>query len=227
MVGPPQTPKPPAPAQFPSKVYLEFKRLIAVECLTKFSANDMKNADQEKQLFKYYHGQGDVVSQTSKLMSGMSPYTELWETVVTDSGTQVIIPEKLHRQMGKTLVRGKNITEVYIQNTYVSRSGLISGRTGRGYAQEATREAKKMLSLVGVAVRDGILEKDGNNYIYPSGKKEVDFINFILFNMYNWSKLYGATGGGEGEEVLGEDSEEGAMDAARGAEEEEGAAEVS
>ncbi len=56
-----------------------------------------------------------------------------------------------------------------------------------------------MLSLVDEAAREKILVKDGNDYDFFLGKGIVDFTHFILFRMYNWKKLYGATEG-EGEE---------------------------
>jgi hypothetical protein len=60
------------------------------------------------------------------------------------------------------------------------------------------REAKKMDSLLKDAVRARVLEKTANGeYGIPSGRNEDDFDNWMLKKMFNWDKLFGASGGGE------------------------------
>ena len=46
-----------------------------------------------------------------------------------------------------------------------------------------THSAKEMLTLVDEAVKELILEKNGTEYGYPSGKNETDFIDFVLYRM--------------------------------------------
>ena len=67
----------------------------------------------------------------------------------------------------------------------MSKQTRQTGRQIRSYAAAALRELKKMLSLIAEAVKESILVKVGDECEYESGKTEVDFINFVMYRMYN------------------------------------------
>ena len=177
-------------------MYAEFKRTIAAETARCFSSDDMIVKKQIEKAFNIYHGTADgLVSQITKFVEGKDCYKNLWETVDTQNGAVRAIPEWLHRQEGKVLVAGKNITEAYLNRSFKRTGPLLAGRSIRGYAAATARQAKKMLSLIDEAVQDKILVKDGEDYTYFSGKNLTDFIDFLLFRMFNWKYYNGATEG--------------------------------
>ena len=65
-----------------------------------------------------------------------------------------------------------------------------------------------MLTLVDEAVKESILEKNGTEYTYQSGKNERDYIDFILYRMYNWSKFNGKSGDVADEETHDDEYDE-------------------
>ena len=95
-------------------------------------------------------------------------------------GVSRVIPGKYHRKFDTKLIAKDNITEDLLRRTYINKPTHLSGRTIVNYAKEATREAKKMLSLVDEAVKARILEKNGGEYSYPSGKN----VNYFPFCVY-------------------------------------------
>lgn len=159
-----------------------------------FSNSDMTLHQQNDAAYKYFHGEGALVSQVEKFMGGAGNFGNLWSTESTDHGPLRVIPERLHRQHGKIYAAGKNIIGRNIEKAHMSKPARCSGRTIRNAAVATIREAKKMLSLVDEAVTASILAKVGGEIEYRSGKTEVDFVNFLLYRMYNWKLFNGASG---------------------------------
>ena len=181
---------------FPASVYTELKRTIAAESFRQFSDKDMTITKQKDACFNHYHGLEGLVSQISKFVEGKALFGNLWENTETTEGPCRVIPELLHRQTNKLLVAGTNLNPSYLDRQFKLTGTLLSGRTARTYALDITRESKKMLTLMGEAVKEKILVKDGDEYIYFSGKNQRDFVDFILFRMYNWKYFNGPSGAG-------------------------------
>lgn len=151
---------------------------------------------------KYHGGEDNLASQVDKLIAGKGAYSELWENNESEtSGPQMVIPQQYHRQSGD-LVKGENITKQLLSRTYKTRtnSPMMNGRTIRTLAQDVTREMKKMLSLMPIAIRNKFVTLADGEYVFDiSGKTKKNLIEFIISQMYNWKRLYGATAG-EGED---------------------------
>ncbi len=77
----------------------------------------------------------------------------LWvnDTTVEELGgaTFRLIPETLHRNFGKLLVSGDNITKELLSKTYESKDELCKGDTLIANAKAALKEAKKIGFPVG------------------------------------------------------------------------------
>jgi hypothetical protein len=104
----------------------------------------------------------------------------------------ILHEELIHRQHGKRMVVGSNLTLTIIQVSCVAMV-LLSGSTIRTFSLETIREAKKMLSLMDEAVKSKILKKVDGEYEFDSGKGMSDFIDFIFYQMFNWQYYNGAT----------------------------------
>ena len=95
-------------------------------------------------------------------------------------GVLSVIPEFLHCQPSKIFASGTNVTSEILSRSFLKQSSRMSGMTIRSNAVLCTRSAKKMLALVDEAVKELILEKNGTEYGYPSGKNKTYFIDFVL-----------------------------------------------
>ena len=90
----------------------------------------------------------------------------------------------------------------------MSKPARCSGRAIRNAAVATIRESKKMLSLIDEAVTASILVKAGGEIEYRSGKTEVDFVNFLLYHMYNWRLFNGASGDDNNEAADGNEMDD-------------------
>jgi len=178
-------------------VIKQIKSLLAVDITIGLSNKDMTTTQQEESIFQNYHGGNDRVSQIDQFLEGKGLYRSMWEKEDTTSGPRSIIPSSLHRQHGKSIVKGGNMNHLVLSNTYAHQDGVLTGRTLKGYARDAIRDAKKILSLMPHAVKDNVVVKVGDEYDYCSGKNENDLVDYLLLRIYNWDKLFGATGKGE------------------------------
>ena len=187
----PNKPKAPPDDVFLARVFTEIKKYLSAETCLVFADDDLTLNQQKSEFFKHYHGEGELVSQVDLFIARRGMYADISEPIDTQGGRVFVLPEYLHR-LPKKLIYGRNLKAATLMKTYKNSSTPLSGRTGCSYAKEVTREAKKMLSLVNEAVREKIIIKDSVEYGYYSGKNQGDFIDFILFRMYNWKKLHGA-----------------------------------
>ena len=178
----------------PDALFKEIKRVVAVESVVQFKDVDLNAKMQEKEAARYYHGDNSVVSQVEQFISGRGVYSEMWVTNSTVAGSARVIPESLHRQHRQVFFAKKNITADLIHRASMNNGIRVSGRTIRNNAQLVTKQAKKMLTLIDEAMEEGLLEKKGGEYDFPSGKKEINFIEFLLYRMFNWEKFNGASG---------------------------------
>ena len=112
----------------------------------------------------------------------------------TPDGPMTVMPESLHRQIDKVLISGRNISQSILERTFATRVGRVSGRTIRKWALTCICQATKMLTLVDEAVKEKILERQGDEYGYMSGKNESDFVDFLCYRMYHWKVFNGASG---------------------------------
>jgi len=177
-----------------ASIYTQFKGVIAADLFSAQSHNDRTNNQQESSVFNGYHGNEHVVAQYVQFLEGKGPYGNLWEKEDTTSGPRYIIPQNIHRQVGKSIVRGGNMNRLILSNTYANQVGLITGRTLIRYAKDNIKEAKKIASLMPHAVKARIVFKDGDEYQYCSGKTEADLDKFLITYMHHWDTLFGATG---------------------------------
>ena len=183
-------------------LFHELKRLLSVESVAQFATRDLHQTAQITEASKFYHGEGATVSQIQQFLNGAGRYANLWVVEDTPHGPARILPEKIHQQISKVFVAGENVTMQLLEGSTLKEGGArISGRTIRNNAQACTKGAKKMLTLVDEAVKESILEKQGTEYTYHSGKRESDFIEFILYRMYHWNKFNGKSGDGDDEEA--------------------------
>ena len=141
---------------------------------------DLAVKQQEKKAAEHYHGSGPVMSQVQRFVEGKGIYSNMFEMEPSPNGNgqTLILRDELHRELGKRMVVGTNLTLMQVQT---SRGMLLmTGCTIRTYAQETLREAKKMLSLLDEAIYCKILKKVNGEYEFNSGKEMVDFVDFIF-----------------------------------------------
>ena len=207
-----KTPRKTKPVKFDkmkAPLFHEIKRLLAVESVAQFANRDLQKQNQIPEAAKYYHGEGAIVSQIHQFIQGSGKYSNLWEMEDTIHGALRVMPEKIHQQISKVFAAGENVTTLLLEGSTLKEGGArISGRTIRTNAQTCTKGAKKMLTLVDEAVKESILEKNGTEYTYQSGKNERDYIDFILYRMYNWSKFNGKSGDVADEETHDDEYDE-------------------
>ena len=87
----------------------------------------------------------------------MSVYSNIWITEETRNGTRYIIPDRLYQQLDKVVVAGENISHHLIKLTYASKDELLTGGTIISKAKETLKETRKIVSLLQVAIKLGIL----------------------------------------------------------------------
>eukprot|EP00956_Cyclotella_meneghiniana_P032148 scaffold87013_cov49-Cyclotella_meneghiniana.AAC.2 len=181
--------------KFKVNVYTELKRLVAADCMNLMADKDLRVQQQQSLLFDHFHGKFGRVPQSKKFIEGKEIYQNAFETVDSIDGPIRIVPERLHRCFGSSLIVGVNLTEVDVASSRLVKGNnnppVLTGRTLRSYAIDAVREAKKMLSLMDEAVKAKIVTKVDGEYEYYSGKTIDDVIEFILFRMYNWKHFNG------------------------------------
>ena len=137
-------------------------------------------ARQNAAAAKYYHVKGALVSQLGQFMTGSINFGNIWATEDTEYGVLSVIPEFLHRQPSKIFASGKNVTSEMLSRSFLKQSSRMSGRTIRRNAVLCNCSAKNMLTLVDEAIKELILEKNGTEYGYPSGKNKTGFIDFVM-----------------------------------------------
>ena len=181
---------------FKATLFTELKRVIATCAANKFKNEELTVKLQEDKMFKHYHGYDNIVGETDKFMKQIDEYSQLFEEHDAPEGRKYIVGSRFHREVGKMLVLGAELTLQRVEKTdQTKNSQLVSGRTARGYSKDALREGRKMLSLFEKAKRSKIIEQDGpDEFIYYSGNTEVDLLDFILRHMFNLSELFGASG---------------------------------
>jgi hypothetical protein len=164
----------------------------------------MKKDQQIATVFRIYHGdkQAHIMGHAEKFMKGVSEYVDimvnegtgvtLWDdTTDKDGVAREVILEMLHRQFGKILVAGDNITHDFLFKTYESKDKLVTARA-------AIRVAKKMMSLMRDAVKEHVCEFRDWEYYYPSGRNNKhDFDDWMLKKMFNCEANFGASGGSD------------------------------
>ena len=84
-----------------------------------------------------------------------------------------------------------HITQQQLATTHKGSDVLVSGRTLHAVASGVIMAAKKILSLLPLAVNSKLIEKTVEWYIFPSGKTIENLTEFILFQMHNWDLFYG------------------------------------
>lgn len=181
--------------KFNFSVINEVRSVICVETFLMISQQSMTVPKQRDTCFKLFHGENEIMGQAEKFMKRLSIYSDLWVMEQGKLGPRYLIPERLHQQYGKSLVAGDNITESLIRRLYEkNHDDMLSGQAIVAKAKEAVKEAKKMHGLMSVAVKEGVLQKEMGEFIFPSGRSEDDFDQWMLKRMYNWDKYYGASG---------------------------------
>lgn len=181
--------------KFNFSVINEVRSVICVETFLMISQQSMTVPKQRDTCFKLFHGENEIMGQAEKFMKRLSIYSDLWAMEQGKLGPRYFIPERLHQQYGKSLVAGDNITESLIRRLYEkNHDDMLSGQAIVAKAKEAVKEAKKMHGLMSVAVKEGVLQKEMGEFIFPSGRSEDDFDQWMLKRMYNWDKYYGASG---------------------------------
>lgn len=174
----------------------EIRSAVVVETFNMIAGRDLTVEKQAKECLALYHGEKGIMGQAEKFMKRMAVYSQLWHEDQTKYGNRFVISERLHQQAGKALVAGDNITEALIRQQYATQpENQLSGTTIVSRAKDVVKEAKKMHTLLRVAVRERVLDKAENGeYTFPSGKSEDDFDHWMIKKMYNWDLLFGPSG---------------------------------
>ena len=88
----PLSPVPPASSvrlrlpDMKAPLWSELKRTISVKTMMQFSNSDMTLHQQNDAAYKYFHGEGALVSQVEKFMGGTGNFANLWSTESSDHG---------------------------------------------------------------------------------------------------------------------------------------------
>ena len=114
---------------------------------------DLRAQQQQLLVFDHFHGKFGRVAQSKKFIEGKEIYQNAFETVDSIDGPVRIVPERLHRCFGSSLIVGVNLTVVDVASSRLVKGNnnppMLTGRTLRSYAIDAVREAKKMLFVDG------------------------------------------------------------------------------
>ena len=188
----------------PDYIGKELQRYLAVAAYERNKDKSMHEKEQCRAIENSFHGNGgDAVGQVWKFLNLKESYfktlvhrEDVHNTGVSSSILPIVISKTFSRS-DCTLILGDsgNITSDILKRTFMNKPQRNSGRHIMDMAKEEAREAKKMVSQMSEAVKMGIVERNGGEYTYCSGKTEEDLDNFICFRMFNWDRLYGASGG--------------------------------
>jgi hypothetical protein len=181
---------------------------MAARCRQLISGTDLSLELQYKELFKFYHGDANIVPQVKMMILGMDIYEPMFIRKdvhrtggSNESSMPLVMTSPFNAEDTDWVLQG-NITTQILSYTNLKDVGsgpgsgpLLTGRCVFDYAQAEHRGAKKILSLVSEAVKEKILEKpvDGE-YSYASGKSVQDLIHFIRLRMRNWNVFNGPSG---------------------------------
>ncbi len=191
--------------KFPDKIRKELQRFIAVQAYEKNKNKSMHETDQLQAFATSFHGNGaDIVGQVWKFLHQKEEYyldmvhrEDVYKTGQSQSSNWPIVIRKTYNRSNSVLILGENgnVTSDILKQTTQNAPKRCSGRHVLDMAKEEAREAKKMVTQMSEAVKMGIVELNGGEYTYCSGKTEEDLDNFICWRMHNWKQIYGASGG--------------------------------
>ena len=173
-----------------------FKKVVSVHTGSIYASRDLGVDEQEKEAEKFYHGAPGIDGQVNRFIRGEAPYDRMVD-VGMSTGEHVLleIKEDFHRDPTLQITIGLNLDASMMRRTRKSGGDddRLNGRTIRGYIKTESAAAKKFLILFDVALKDGVVIKQGDDYTFKSGMQEEDFHHWILKKMYNWDKLFGKT----------------------------------
>jgi hypothetical protein len=180
-------------AKFNFSVVKQMRDVIAVICLDAIKQKSLTVSKQQTTVYGLFHGDKleGTMGKAEKFMNRVGMYgkmkttkfggTELWVNEITREGSRLVIPEELHRQIGKVLVNGDNITLNLICRTYESKElPLYTGESILIHARAARAECRKMMSLMRDAVKERVITLEDGEYGFPSGKTKSDFDDWFL-----------------------------------------------
>ena len=105
-----------------ASLFMELKRTIDVETVMQYINTDLTVQQQTDAAYKYFHGDGAVVSQLEKFMAEIRNYGNIWVTEDTEQhGPLQVIPGRLHRQSGKIYAAGKNVIGRNLERAAMSK----------------------------------------------------------------------------------------------------------
>ena len=200
-----QSPTPPKQKLLPfnKSIKLRLQGVMAARAKQLMGGKDLNVKMQGEEMEKFYHGNPNIVSQVTMMLTSIRGYENMFErkdihnTGASNKDSFPLVLASPFNVDNSDWVIGGNITKHNLSQTRLQGAGeLLTGRTLLSYANAEIREAKKIVSLVPEAVKEKILEPpvDGE-YNYASGKKEEDLIHFIRVRMKNWDVYNGPSGG--------------------------------
>ena len=175
-------------AKFTFSTIKHIRDVIAVICLDLMKTKTLTVAKQQSTAYELFHGDMDqnIMGEAEKFISGRGVYAKmtttegggvaLWIEEQTRAGPRAVISEAIHRQIGKSLVRGDNITHNLISRTYESKSDLYKGDQILTHARVARAECRKMDGLLRDALKEKMLTCENGEYSFPSGKTILTMI---------------------------------------------------
>lgn len=186
--------------------------MVAARCYELVSATDLVKEKQYTEIYKAFHGSENYGSQLTLMLSGYGIYEKVTEkrdvfnTGVSD-GTNVplVVARPFILDDAKWVVN-ENITKEKMCRTYVKNKNseqgpnakpnpVLSGRTLQKYAVKERAGAKKITSLLLEALKEKILQREGNGeFGYASGKNRDDLCHFLRLRMKNWKVFNGPSG---------------------------------
>jgi len=167
------------------------QRYLAACAFEGFKTKTLSEKLQFKEIQKRYHGKGDMVGHVWKFLNRSTPYYRAISHEDETISNAYIIDPSYSRAFGSKLVLKENVTSELLEQMYISKKGLLTGRTLLKMAKTEEKEAKKILSQMGAAVKSGIVQKNSDGeYEYCSGQTEKDLDEFLIYRMYNWEKIY-------------------------------------
>ena len=176
--------------------------VVAIVCLDLMKGKDLTVAKQQSTAYELFHGDevngimGEVgrIGVYAKMKTTEGGGVDLWIEEHTRAGPRTVISEAIHQQNGKSLVRGDNITQNLICLTFESKTDLYKGEQILTHARAARAKCKKMDGLMRDAVKARMLTFENGEYSFPSGKTKEDFDSWMLKQMFNYVKNFGASG---------------------------------
>ena len=173
-----------------------YKKVLSIHTGSIYASRDLGVEEQEKEAEKFYHGAPGIDGQVSRFTRGEAPYDRMFDVgLATGERIPLEIKEDFHRDPTLQITIGHNLDASMLRRTRKSGGDddRLSGRTIRNYIKAEAAAAKKFSVLFDVALKDGVVIKQGDDYTFKSGMQEEDFHRWILKKMYNWDKLFGKT----------------------------------